>query len=488
MARVAFAGLGAAVLSLSFVPSSSAGLSSSSDSVTAAQPNFVVLLLDDARVDDFEPAYMPATNSLVGDQGARFDRFYSPFPLCCPARATLLTGQYAHNHGVIDNLAPYGVYAFDDSHTLGTWLDATYQTGFIGKYLNGYGDSGTDTSYIPPGWDEWDVPLEPALYDYMSFDVNHDGAVSRVDQYATAWSGDQAVKFIGDAALSAEPFFLYTAFIAPHNGPPHTDSLVDIPSPFVEPKYQDTYSGPARPADPSFNEADVSDKNPRVAMRPRLTSQQIAQIADLMAQRREALASVDDQIARIMEVLSATGQLDNTYVFVTSDNGFMLGEHRFQGGKKMLYEPSSRIPLQIRGPAVPTDVRIDKMSGLMDFAPTILDLADIPVTSTNLGLAMDGRSLVGAFDNVASPHPVVLEDHSDTTPTDPGGWLQRGLATDRWVYIRFPAQNNFEELYDMSVDPFQRENLAGKRAYVDQLRRLREQWSSRYSCSGSACR
>ncbi|HVQ88495.1 MAG TPA: sulfatase-like hydrolase/transferase, partial [Actinomycetes bacterium] len=140
---------------LLIVPATAANnlLSPAQQSVTDPLPNFVVLLVDDARVDDFDPAYMPATNALIGDQGARFNRFYSPFPLCCPARATLLTGQYAHNHGVVDNVPPSGFFAFDDAHTLGTWLDSNYQTGFVGKYLNGYGSPGMQTNYVPPGWD-----------------------------------------------------------------------------------------------------------------------------------------------------------------------------------------------------------------------------------------------------------------------------------------------------------------------------------------------
>jgi len=165
----------------------------------------------------------------------------------------------------------------------------------------------------------------------------------------------------------------------------------------------------------------------------------------------------------------------------------MLGEHRFQGGKKMLYEPSSRVPMQLRGPAVPAGVHIDKMSGMMDLAPTMLDLAGLSASPADLGIAIDGRSLVQAFDNIAAPRPVVLEDHADTTPTDPGGWLQRGLATDRWVYIRFPSQHGFEELYDMQTDPYQLQNLAAKPAYADQLKKMRQQWSALKGCSGSVC-
>jgi arylsulfatase A-like enzyme len=170
-----------------------------------------------------------------------------------------------------------------------------------------------------------------------------------------------------------------------------------------------------------------------------------------------------------------------------SDNGFMLGEHRIRGGKKVLYEPSARVPLQLRGPTVPVDASVTKMAGLMDFAPTVLDLAQVPAAPTDLGIAMDGRSLTGTFDNVAGARPVVLEDHADVPPTGSSGWLERGLDTEHWAYIKFPPQNGFEELYDLNADPYERVNLAGRAAYAGELQRIRQQWTNFKDCAGATC-
>ena len=260
---------------------------SPSQAVGSAAPNFVVVVVDDARADDLGPRFMPQANARIARQGARFTRFYAPFPLCCPARATMLTGQYAHNHGVVANYAPNGFDAFDDSQTLATWLDPTYQTAMIGKYLNGYGAE--DRKYVPPGWDTWRAPLRGSVYHYTRFKANEDGAVRDVMRYSTSYYGDEAVSFVEEAATGTEPFFLFMSFVAPHDGLPHTDDRDPLASPYVEPRYRDTYAGPRLPQDPTFNEADVSDKNPGIAKRDRLTAGSIAYIEEKLAQRRESL-------------------------------------------------------------------------------------------------------------------------------------------------------------------------------------------------------
>ena len=451
-----------------------------------ATPNFVVIVVDDARADDLRPRFMPRANALIAGHGARFTRFYAPFPLCCPARATLLTGQYAHNHGVVWNTAPQGFAAFPDRHTLATWLDPTYRTAHIGKYLNGYGAE--DPTYVPPGWDTWRAPLQSSLYRYLGFTTNEDGFPRQVAQYSTSYLGDQAVSFVEGAATDTEPFFLFLSFVAPHGGSPHTDDEVPQDTPYVEPRYQNTYDGPLRPMDPSFDEADVSDKNPSIANRDPLSPEQLASLGEQLAQRRESLRSVDDQVARVVRELAATGELADTYVLLLSDNGFMLGEHRIRGDKKFLYEPTVRVPLQMRGPGIPSGRNVSVPTAQIDVAPTLLRLAGIPTSPARLGRTIDGRSLLGALDNRAPPRPLVLEEHTKVTASDPGTWIRHGLVTQHFGYLRYRASDGFEELYDLRVDPYQEVNVAGRPSYADALRRMRALWKSHRDCAGQQCR
>src|SRR3712207_6676183 len=142
----------------------------------------------------------------IGAEGATFTNFYSSFPLCCPARATLLSGQYPHNHGVLSNFQPTGGWAeFHDKSTLATWVTPTYRTGLIGKYFNEY-----RVPYIPPGWDEWMVPK--AMYSYTGsqwfIDNGMGSSTKSVTGYQTDTIGTLASDFISRNAPAEEPFFL----------------------------------------------------------------------------------------------------------------------------------------------------------------------------------------------------------------------------------------------------------------------------------------
>lgn len=133
-------------------------------------------MLDDANVEDID--YMPEVQARLVDRGVTFGKNYSPNQLCCPARATALTGNYSHNTGVVDNVAPLGgVTAFDDSSTLATWLDPDYRTAFVGKYLNQYGQQAGGNTYVPPGWDEWKVPPGRVTYHYLGQRLNSNGTM-----------------------------------------------------------------------------------------------------------------------------------------------------------------------------------------------------------------------------------------------------------------------------------------------------------------------
>ena len=440
-------------------------------------PNVVLILLDDARYDD--RVVMPEVEREIGDAGASLTHFYSSFPLCCPARATLLTGQYPHNHGVLSNTAPQGGFTeFADASTLATWLDSTYRTGLIGKYLNQYAPP-----YTPPGWDEWMVPK--AVFQYLGsgwwIDQGPVGANKSLPGYQTNTIGTLARDFVTRNAARPEPFFLYASIVAPHDGTPRTDdpSWYSNPSPYVESKYRNLFAGQGT-GDPSFNEADVSDKPVRPGP---LSASEIQSLVEQNAQRRESQLSVQEQVSKIMDALRASGELDNTYVIFTSDNGYILGEHRIRGGKVAPYEVANRVPFLVRGPDITPGTRVPDATAQVDFAPTVLDMAGLPIPDS-----VDGISLLPKLRDPSTPlsRPDVLIEATNTqATTDPLPWLYHGIVTDHWKYVE--RETGRKELYDLNTDPHELVNLAGKAQYATDQARLANLLTQDKWCSGAAC-
>ncbi len=492
-AVVGVAALGTpSVASLSPVP---APQSAPASAHPAQPPNVVLLMVDDATVEDIE--YMPNVQALLVEQGTSFTRSYSPYPVCCPARATVLTGQYAHNHGVLDNMAPLGgASVFDDSATIATYLTDDYDTAIIGKYLNDF-----DTyEYIPPGWDTWKVPIERSTYNYMHQIMNLNGRVKTFDTHMTNQYGRQVRGFISKAD---QPYFAYVSWVAPHTGTPRETSD-DPVSPYVEEQYRDTYVGPRLPVDPSFNEADMTDKRQAMQSLPPLTVAQIAAMQEKLAQRRESLRSVDDEVARIVREVRRSGELRNTYFIFVSDNGQMQGQHRISYGKGVAYEPASRVPLIIRGPGFPAGATYDNVTGLQDVTPTILSMTR--QWRDQEEAQIDGVSLLKLIRGSLSTDRVqVIETAQASELTDTQiergatlsrteaqrlsgvSWTMQGIVTsDGWKYTHYP-QTDEVEMYDLNMDPYEEQNLAGLpgyRAEQDRLERLYEQYRS---CGGRHC-
>ncbi|HEX6150942.1 sulfatase [Nocardioides sp.] len=446
---------------------------------TAAQgtPNVVLVLVDDGRVDDL--AAMPRVRQLIGAAGVSFTDFYAPFPLCCPARATLLTGQYAHNHGVLGNTAPGGGFRkFRDQSTLATWLTPTYRTGLIGKYLNGYAPP-----YRPPGWDEWMVPS--ALYGYTGtrwyVHRGTGGGYQTISGYQTDTIAALASDFVARNAPQEEPFFLFTSIVAPHDGQPRDpDDVAGYPSPYVKPVYRDRFAGLTN-TDPSFDEADVSDK----PIRPtRLSSTDIRGITEHLQQRREASLSIDDAVARIMQALTDSGELADTYVIFASDNGLMLGEHRIRGGKSTPYEVANRIPFLVRGPGIPAGSEVHQVAGQIDFAATVMAMAGLPAPSS-----VDGASLLELLHDPGSAGPArrgVLLEATANSDTETPPWHYRGVVDGNWKYVE--RATGRKELYDLVADPFELTNLAGRAAYAQPQQELAQLLFTLRECDGSQCR
>ncbi len=313
-------------------------------------PNVVLILTDDLALEDVNEdslENMPNLKALM-EQGTTFENAFVSNSLCCPSRATILRGQYTHNHQIMSNEPPRGGFekfrllGHEDS-TMATWLqERGYRTAFFGKYLNGYSDT-----HVPPGWDEW----YGVAGNYLSHMLNENGHIVNYDpetDYDTDVLSDKTSDYVERTAGSDPPFFttdrpflMWIGTKAPHQ--PATPA----------PRHEDDYADVPLPRTPSFDEKDVSDKPRWVADNPPLSADQKQYMEELHRKRLQSMLAVDDMIGDLVDSLRRSNELDDTYIFFTSDNGFHLGEHRLGAGKWTAYEEDIRVPLVVRGPGVP---------------------------------------------------------------------------------------------------------------------------------------
>jgi N-acetylglucosamine-6-sulfatase len=479
------------------------GGAAAQETLPAARPapaNVVVLMTDDQRVADM--AVMPRTRRLIGRAGVTFSRSFVSYPLCCPSRATFLTGQYAHNNHVLC-LYPDcggGVGRLDTSEYLPVWLErAGYVTAHIGKFLNGYGIERPPT--VPPGWTEWYGLVDHTTYRMWGYKLHENGRTRTYGRpfvetprlYQTDVLRNKAVSFIRRRAPAEDPFFLSVAFLAPHHESAYvqrrTRRLVR-----AAPRHRAAFAHATLPRTAGYNEPNVSDK-PWFLGRwhgPLTPMEHLAILARSRA-RRASLLAVDQAVARIVNELRRAGELENTLIIFTSDNGFMQGEHRVPQGKMLAYDPSTRVPLLIRGPRIPAGRRSRALVGNVDLAPTILDLT--PATSRR---RLDGRSILPFARNprLLSARPLLHETGGNgvfgrrreegARGLQPRVPAWRAVRTNRWLYVSY--RGGQQELYDAKRDPAQLNSLAADPRFRVRLRTLRRILGDLSRCAGLACR
>jgi N-acetylglucosamine-6-sulfatase len=450
------------------------------------RPNIVVLETDDQTAESLR--VMQQTRALLGSAGTTFARSFVSFPLCCPSRATFLTGQYSHNNGVLHNAGAHGGYpALDHTNALPVWLqEAGYRTILLGRYLNGYGTL-VDRSTIPPGWTDWHSTIDPSTFDYRSWDMNDNGQITSYPtpdhpgEYQTDFYTRRAAELIGQAAPSPQPFFMWLTFSAPHSGQPRDpDDPPGFPTPSPSPLHRDQFAGTPLPRDPSFDEADVSDKPDATLDLPRLSPESIAAIRENYSQELESLQSVDETVASVVAALGRSGELDNTLLVFTSDNGYMHGEHRHVNNKVIPYEPALRVPLIMRGPGVPAG-RVDKrLVANIDLAPTILDAANASPHRVE-----DGRSLLQLLADPGKEwgRELLLENGQGAN----GVAAYRGVRNYRYAYAYYYNTGD-EELYDLRRDPFELVNRAQDQRFESLRARLARRAFLLRRCRGARCR
>ena len=415
----------------------------------SSRPNVVVVLTDDQA--DYDLRWMPLTRRVLGEGGMEFTDAISPHPLCCPARAEMITGQYAQNSGVQHNNGPHGGYAsLDPAQTIGQWFQAAgYQTGFVGKHLNGYHASeGRD-----PGWTLWD-PLVQGVYDYVDFAFYNDGEgiATYEDDYVTTVVEERTNQAVRTFSQDDRPFFLYSFHLAPHYRFTGSGHAADPP---VQARDRDSYPDAVPPSmeKPSFNTATHGGAPDYLRARAKRSE---AEVTETFRARIRALAAVDRSVASLVETLQETGEWDNTWLFFTSDNGYSLGEHRFVG-KNVIAEEAFQVPLLVHGPGVVPGSTSELPVSLVDLPATIADLADVTPLR-----AVDGSSVAPAL--TGEPMPF-----RDTTLVQTGksygdGWGYRGVRTERFTYA-VQGVGGDVILYDRAIDPYELVNRADDPTY-----------------------
>jgi N-acetylglucosamine-6-sulfatase len=447
-----------------------------------APPNIVVIMTDDQSASTVTERFMPQTHDLLAEPGTVFSNFVITTPICCPSRATFYTGQYAHNNGVFQNDPGYEGLV-EKENVLPAWLQAAgYRTALVGKFMHGYEDAVDPASTPAPGYTDWFGMLVNSYYRYVVSDNGVPMRFGRKPQdYATSVINHRTVDLIHEYADGDDPFFIHVAHVAPHSH--RTKGSICDNSAQPAPRDVGRYSRAIfpEPPPPSFNEADVLDKPAFIDRLRPLTHGDVREIERRYRCRVASLRQLDRGVKAIVEALEETGELANTVLVLTGDNGYFTGEHRLRRGKGLPYEESILQPLIMRVPSrYLTDDRpvqaVPEVVANIDLAPTLLELAGAePCTQDGDCRTLDGRSLIPLLEGEAAGfgrRGVLVEYRA---PRGSGGRTAEGgaceyaaIRTAEAIYARYTAIENDAgvcvadlevEHYDLQADPFEIDNL-----------------------------
>jgi arylsulfatase A-like enzyme len=411
-------------------------------------PNILVIITDDQRATSTLEE-MPQARRWLSRSGIRFTNAYATTPLCCPSRASIYTGRYAHNHGVETNLSP-DVHRLDHSSTLQRYLqEAGYRTAIVGKFLNRW-----PIAEAPPYFDSWSIFTTGVPYFRGTWNV--EGEVSEITTYSTTYIGDRATDFLRQAETDDDrPWFLNLATAAPHQP--------SIP----EHRYADL-AVPSFDVSPSVGEKDRSDKPPYV----RSGRVPLSVVRKVRREQIRSLPSVDDMIGRVRSELEALGEEDTLTIFL-SDNGMMWGEHGLHG-KTAPYVDSVKIPMLLNWPGHVAPGIDERLVANIDVAPTVLDAVGITTEP-----AVDGRSLLDGRRRRS-----LLLEYWDMFRYETPTWA--ALLSEKKEYIEYYNERGattFVEYYDLAADPWQLKNAGAGKALDGWSRRL----VKARTCKGASC-
>ena len=431
------------------------------------KPNIIFVLTDD-QFPGSENA-MPNLKANVTKEGVKFTNMTSTFPLCCPGRATIQRGQYAHNTKIYGNSLPLGGWnkfkrRGEQNSTFATWLNnqGGYQTGLFGKYMNNYRDRS-----IPPGWDRWygwNGPKEG----WSS--VNDQGREKPLKkQQADSLVSKNALEFLDNRLNKAAPVLAFVNFGAMHD-------------PYYYAEQDDgKFKGAGVPRSPAFNEASVADK-PAYLRNPRLFGSEISELDQSYRKGLRSLMRVDRFIGSASDLLRRKGEMGRTYFVFYTDNGAHFGQHRFGHGKLQPYKEDTNFPLIVRGPGIPHGTKSSKLVGNHDIAPTLARMGGASFPNF-----VDGRSFLSLAKNPNAPwsRTAVLSER-ETNDLAPNKWSMLRMVGQ--VYTRH--ESGAREYYDLKQDPNQVHNALGRRDTTYQppdastLDYYEQRLNALYACGG----
>ncbi|XP_041460056.1 N-acetylglucosamine-6-sulfatase-like isoform X2 [Lytechinus variegatus] len=457
------------------------------------KPNIIFILTDDQDVTMDAISPMTNTLNLLGKQGMTFKNMFTTSPLCCPSRSSILTGNYIHNHGAMNNTVSGNCSSTawqqgPEKKTFATYLhNAGYRTFFAGKYLNQYGGKNVGgLQHIPPGWDEWIALKFNSRYYNFSLSVNGKEEVHGDDyhkDYLTDIINNRSIEFL-DKQSGSTPFFAMMSTPACH-------------SPFDSaPQYVSHFTDKKAPRGPSFN-IHSTDKHwlIRRAQNP-MSNESITYLDDAFRKRWRTLLSVDDMVKNVVTLLEKKKLIDNTFIIFSSDNGFHLGQFSLPNDKRQLYEFDIRVPLIVRGPGIPPGTTSDKLAANVDIMPTIVNMATGKAPSD-----VDGMSLIpllipkNTTNRIPKKAKASVPWRQEILIEHTGEWNAQGFKgcphtefldncypscvcedsrnnsysclrivdeKRNTVYCEFSDAQNFQEFYNLTADPHQMTNIIGK--------------------------
>jgi arylsulfatase A-like enzyme len=419
-----------------------------------SRPNVLLIVTDDQRAEGTLD-FMPTTRRWLARGGTVFSSAYTSTPLCCPSRASIMTGRYAHNHRVLTN-QPNSTARMPHSTTLQRYLhDAGYSTAIAGKFLNGW-PIAEDPPYFEDYW------IFSAGNPYRRGTWNAGGDVRQPNIYSTTYIGDRAVDWLRAAEQDdGRPWFLFLSTAAPHQ-----------PS-IAEARYSRSPIPPME-VNPAVTERDRADK-PAFVRDERLP---IEVARKIRREQMRSLASVDDMIERVSAELEDLEERDTLTIY-TSDNGMLWGEHGLNG-KTVPYEASIQVPLLVRWPRhLEAAAKDDRLVSNIDLAPTILDAAGV-----NARVEMDGMSLLGSGSRTSLLLEYWSMERYDT-------WDWAGLLERDRLYVEYssPNERTYREYYDLDEDPWELHNLLGDTGAANDpnIRGLKASLDEARNCVGLTC-
>jgi N-acetylglucosamine-6-sulfatase len=449
----------------------------------AKKPNILFILTDDQDLHMESVDHMPHLRNLIVDQGTTYAQHYCTVALCCPSRATLWTGRAAHNHNVTNVAPPYGGYpkvvkeGVNDNNLFLWMQQAGYNTYYVGKLWNFHTVENYDRPFAK-GFTGSDFLLDPYTYQYYNARFTHNGEkpVSYEGQYSTDLVSERANKWLDEALQEGEPFFLTVSPIAPHSNwviePENNRSY--LLEPRSAPRHQHMFSDYHIPRDKNFNAA-VSGGVSWVKDLQPLNDTVIAYNDHYQRQRLRALQSVDEMLEQLVKRLDDAGELDNTYIFYTTDNGYHISQHQMHPGKECGYDTDIHIPFFVRGPGIQAKAHVDAVTTHTDVSSTLLQIAGIEKQLDGVAMPLTPQSPAAhqRHEHIAVEYfgpgvPEGLYGGRTDLNREAGQWQNyyinntyKGLriVSDEYSLYYSIWCTNETEFYDLKSDPFQTLNL-----------------------------